>query len=303
MVRVVDPSSIAIIVNTGDDMVLHGLHISPDIDTLLYTLAGLNNTETGWGVDNDTWSVMSALEKLGGQTWFRLGDADLATHLYRTQRMSEGASLSEVTTELFAGHQIATRVIPMSDSAVRTRLTISNDSEGGVEHEIDFQEYFVRLAHQVRVRALRFDGANEASPAPGVLEAIADAERIVICPSNPLVSIGPILAVPGIRDALVARRDDVFAVSPIVAGKALKGPADHMMDELGFHPSSLGVARLYSDWVSTLVIDNLDAHLRSDIEAEGLGCIVTDTVMSHVEIAANICSRIIASPRHNVVAI
>jgi LPPG:FO 2-phospho-L-lactate transferase len=300
MVRVVQPSTLTVVANTGDDMVLHGLHISPDLDTLLYTLAGLNNAETGWGVANETWSVMDSLEKLGGQTWFRLGDVDLATHLYRTQRMTEGASLSEVTAELFERHHVLARVVPMSDSPVRTRVTVSGTTSGdgwfgtGGE-EVEFQEYFVRLAHRATVSALRFDGAETASPAPGVLDAIAAADQIVVCPSNPLVSIGPILAVPGIKDALIARRDDVIAVSPIVGGRALKGPADHMMAELGHQPSSLGVARLYSDWVATLVVDERDAHLRSEIEDEGLACIVTDTVMTDVDVAARVCSQITAT--------
>ncbi len=276
IVQVVDPSEVTAVVNTGDDLVLHGLHISPDIDTITYTLAGRDNRETGWGVAGETFTTMTELEQLGGEAWFRLGDRDMATHLHRTQRLSEGASLSQVTAELAERRGVGVRLLPMSDEPVRTRLTLAVDGDP----EVAFQQYFVRLRHEVPVRSVRFEGAGEARPAPGVLEAIGAAGTVVVCPSNPLVSIGPLLAVPGVREALVARRDDVVAVSPIIAGSALKGPADRLLTELGHESSVVGVARLYADWVGTLVVDDADAHLAGAVEAEGLRCAVAPTVMS-----------------------
>jgi LPPG:FO 2-phospho-L-lactate transferase len=278
LVDVVDPDSVTAVINTADDLVLHGLAISPDIDTVTYTLAGLDDPVQGWGLAGETWTVMGALEELGGSSWFRLGDRDLATHLYRSERLAQGASLSEVTAELARRRGLRMALLPMSDDPVRTLVTI--DAPGGGTEEISFQDYFVRLHHSVAVRALRFSGAEVARPAPGVLDALADAELIIGCPSNPLVSIGPLLAVPGIEDLLKKRRDDVVAVSPIVCGAALKGPADRLLRELGHEPSALGVAHLYAPWVGTLVIDDVDAALAPAIEREGVRCVVTDTVMA-----------------------
>ena len=289
LVQVVDPADITAIVNTGDDVVLHGLHISPDLDTVTYTLAGLDNKETGWGLAGETWTVMDALERLGGETWFRLGDQDLATHLYRTGRLGAGASLSQVTAELAAAQGVTVRLLPMSDDPVRTRLTLpagAGDPLDPEEHEVAFQHYFVRLRHDVAVSSIAFDGAASASPAPGVLDAIGAAELVIACPSNPLVSIGPLLAVPGVAEALVARRPDVVAVSPIIAGAALKGPADRMLSELGHEASVVGVARLYAPWVGTLVIDGADASLAGAVEAEGLRCVVAPTIMDSPMAAA-----------------
>jgi LPPG:FO 2-phospho-L-lactate transferase len=280
MVQVADPASITAVVNTGDDFVLHGLHISPDIDTVTYTLAGLHNTETGWGRTGETWAAMDELATLGGEDWFRLGDRDLATHLFRTQRLAEGATLSEVTAEVAARRGVGVRLVPMSDDPVRTRLQLRPDAgvaEAG--REVAFQHYFVRLRHDVPVASVRFEGAEAARPAPGVVAALADARRIVICPSNPVVSLGPVLAVPGIRQALSARREDVVAVSPIVAGAALKGPADRMMAELGHPPTVVGVAQLYQPFCATLVIDEADAGSAGAVEAAGVRCVVTATVM------------------------
>jgi LPPG:FO 2-phospho-L-lactate transferase len=279
LARVVDPAEITAVVNTGDDLVLHGLHISPDIDTVTYALAGLDNKITGWGVVDESWTVAENLKALGGVDWFQLGDRDLATHLYRTQRLSEGASLSAATAELAAARGVRTRLLPMSDDPVRTRVTLADPEPDG-EAEVSFQDYFVRLAHDVAVASIRFDGVERATAAPGVLEAIAEAERIVCCPSNPVVSIGPILAVPGVREALVARRDRVVGVSPIVAGAALKGPADRMLRELGQDASALGVALLYRPWVGTFVIDEADRETSRRIESLDVRCIVAPTVMS-----------------------
>ena len=272
LVAVVPPADVVPIVNTADDFMLHGLAISPDLDTVTYTLAGAVNPETGWGRVDESWRVMDELERFGGDTWFRLGDTDLATHLYRTQRRSEGAPLSLITAEIAAAWKLATVPVPMSDDPVATRLTVDGT-------EIGFQDYFVARRHAVAVEAVRFAGSDTAAPAPGVLEALAEADRVVICPSNPIVSVGPILAVPGIEPALAARRDHTIAVSPLVAGAALKGPADRLMSELGHEPSVVGVARLYAPLAATLVIDEADAALAPQVEAEGVRCVVAPTVM------------------------
>ena len=286
-VRVVPPPSLTAIVNVGDDTVLHGLHISPDLDTITYTLAGMDNRETGWGVVGESWTVMEELARLGGESWFRLGDRDLATHLFRTGRLAAGDSLSEVTASLATRRQIGVRLLPVTDDPVRTMLTLAEKTElGDPGTEVSFQDYFVRLHHDVAVRAVRFAGAEGARPTAAVMDALASGERIVVCPSNPIVSIGPLLAVPGVRDALLARRDDIVAVSPLVAGSALKGPADHLMAELGTDPSVVGVARLYAPWVGTLVIDEADRALAPKVEAEGVRCVVAPTVMGSPDKAA-----------------
>jgi LPPG:FO 2-phospho-L-lactate transferase len=274
MVEVVPPGEITAIVNTGDDTDLHGLHISPDLDTVMYTLADAINTETGWGLAGETWRVMESLAKLGGITWFNLGDQDLATHCYRTQRLAEGASLGEVTAELARSWGVDVHLVPVTDDPLRTRLQLVDGPEVG------FQEYFVRLAHDVAVAAVRFEGADRSRPGPGVLEALEDAEMIVVCPSNPVVSIDPLLAVPGVLDQLQRRRDRIIGVSPIIAGAALKGPADRLLVEMGFESSVVGVARWYAPWVGTLVIDEADAGSAAAVEAEGVRCVVAPTVMS-----------------------
>lgn len=273
LVQVCEAAEITAVVNTGDDVVLHGLHVSPDIDTIVYTLAGAVNPETGWGLTGETWAAMDALERYGGITWFRLGDRDLATHLYRTQRLAEGATLSEVTREVAAAWGLELHLVPMTDDRVETRV----DVEG--EGEIAFQDYFVRHRHSVAAKAVRYAGAADAHPAPGVLETLLSATRVVVCPSNPILSIAPIMNVPGVEDAVAARRDDVVAVSPIVAGAAIKGPADRLMAELGIEPTVVGVARLYAPFAGTLVVDEADAGLKSAVEAEGVRCVVAPTVM------------------------
>jgi len=292
---VVDPAEVTTVVNTGDDLVLHGLMISPDIDSVTYALAGIDNTETGWGIAGETWTVAESLRALGGSTWFQLGDRDLATHLYRTQRLAEGASLSRVTAELAVARGVRTTLLPMSDQPVRTRVTLA-DPPLGESPEVAFQDYFVRLHHEVPVRALRFDGADEARPAPGVLEAIGAADLVVCCPSNPVVSIGPILAVPGIQTALEARRDRVVAVSPIVAGAAIRGPADRLLRELGHEASALGVARLYASWAATFVIDEADGGLVPAIEALGVRCVVAPTLMTDRARAAALAKVVLDAP-------
>jgi LPPG:FO 2-phospho-L-lactate transferase len=277
MIEAVAAGEITAIVNTGDDTDLHGLHISPDLDTVMYTLADAINTETGWGLAGETWRVMESLGDRGGVTWFNLGDQDLATHLYRTQRLSEGAPLGMVTDELAASFGVEVHLVPVTDDPLRTRVQLADGPEVG------FQEYFVRLRHQVAVSGIRFEGAEQAAPGPGVLEALEGGDPIVVCPSNPVVSIGPMVAVPGILDLLERRRDRVIGVSPIVAGAAIKGPADRLLVEMGFESSVVGVARWYASWMGTLVIDEADAPLAAAVEAEGVRCIVAPTIMSDLD--------------------
>ena len=286
LVRAAPPGTVTAVVNTADDTLLHGLHVSPDLDTVAYTLAGWSDDRRGWGLAGETWTTMEQLERLGGLTWFRLGDRDLATHLYRSQRLAEGASLSEVTSELVSSMAVPATLLPMSDDPVRTRMTLADGTD------VAFQHYFVALGHAVAVAAVRFDGADLARPAPGVLEAIAGADRIVVCPSNPVVSIGPILAVPGVRAALAARREDTVAVSPLVGGAALKGPADRLLRELGHDATGAGIAGIYRDIAATLVIDDVDSADAPAVTAAGLRCIVTPTIMHDVD-AATALARVV----------
>jgi LPPG:FO 2-phospho-L-lactate transferase len=273
LVQVVDPASITAVVNTGDDVELHGLHISPDLDTITYTLAGAVNPETGWGLVGETWQAMDALGRYGGVTWFNLGDRDLGTHLFRTQRLREGATLTEVTAEIVTGWDLGLHLVPMSDDPVRTMITVVD------EGEIGFQDYFVRRRHDVAATDIRFAGASTATPSPAALAALDGAERVVIAPSNPLVSIAPVLSVPGLRDAVEARREDCVAVSPIIAGTTVKGPADRLLTELGHDASVVGVARLYAPLAARLVIDEADADLADAVTAEGIEAVVAPTMM------------------------
>jgi LPPG:FO 2-phospho-L-lactate transferase len=288
LIDVVDPADVTAIVNTGDDIVLHGLQISPDLDTVTYTLAGAIDPERGWGLEGETWAAMDALGRYRGQTWFKLGDRDLATHLYRTQRRAEGASLTDVTAEIVAAWGLALRLLPMSDDRVETRLTV----EGA---EIGFQEYFVGRGHSVAVEEVRFAGADGAEPGPGVLGAIAAAETLVICPSNPIVSIGPLLAVPGIEAAVRARREANVAISPIIAGRALKGPADRLLLELGHEASVVGVARIYAPLAAVLVVDEADRERADEVEAAGMRCVVAPTVMTGPAEAAALADVVLGS--------
>ncbi len=287
LVEVVEPARLTVVANVADDIVLHGLHISPDIDTVVYTLAGAIDPERGWGLAGETWQAMEGLRRYGGVDWFNLGDRDLATHLFRTQRLSEGASLAEVTAEIVAAWGLDLRVLPVTEDPLRTMVTVVD------EGEIGFQEYFVRRRHDVAVRSVRIDGAERARPAPGVLEAIDGADRLVIAPSNPIVSIGPLLAVPGVREAVVARRDDTVAVSPIIAGAALKGPADRMLAELGHEASVVGIASLYAEIAGTLVIDEADADKAAAVEELGMRCLVRPTVMSRPGVTVSLARAVL----------
>lgn len=289
LVTVVPPSDVTAIVNTGDDFELHGLTICPDLDTVTYTLAGRANRELGWGLAGETWAAMDELARLGGEAWFRLGDRDLATHLYRTERLRAGAPLSVIARELAQANGVGVTLAPMTDDPVATRVVVAG------EGEIAFQDYFVRRRHDVAISAVRFAGVAEARPGPGVIEALGTAALVVIAPSNPIVSIGPILAVPGVRAAAEARRADTVAISPIVAGGALKGPADRMLRELGHEPSVVGVARLYAPLAATLIIDEADAALAPAVEEAGVRCIVTATVMHTPADAAGLAKAVVAA--------
>ncbi|MFN3308575.1 MAG: 2-phospho-L-lactate transferase, partial [Anaerolineales bacterium] len=259
-----------IVVNTGDDFVHFGLKICPDLDTVCYTLAGLANPETGWGRAGETWHTLNTLEALGAPTWFRLGDQDLATHLERTRRLTEGETLSEVTGFFCQRWGIQHRVLPMSDDVVQTVV----ETDLG---DLSFQEYFVKYRFEPSVRGFRFEGAVQAKAAPGVLEAITSSDIVIFCPSNPWVSIDPILAVPGVRQALL--RATVIAVSPIVGGKALKGPAAKMFAEIGIPPSAQAVALHYGSLLKGFVFDRLDVEEEAEIRSLGLRTLVTDTIM------------------------
>ena len=272
LVDVVDQTSVTVIGNTADDEEFLGLHVSPDLDTVAYTLADVVDPETGWGIANDTYTTLEQAKQLGEETWFKLGDKDIATHLLRTRLLREGKTLSEATRAVMDAFGVRCRLLPMTADRVRTVVT----TDAG---DISFQEYFVRRRQQDDVRALQFEGANEAKPAPGVLEAIRAADAIIVAPSNPLVSIGPILAVPGIREALVATKAKVTAVSPIIGGRALKGPADRMLTSLGHESSAVGVAKLYAGFLDVLLLDNEDAALADDVEALGVTATVTNTIM------------------------
>ena len=293
LVQAVPPEDLVVVGNTGDDDEFHGLSVCPDLDSVTYTLAGASNQELGWGLAGETFACLDALERYGEDTWFRLGDRDLATHLFRTERRRAGAALSTVTAEIVAAWGLKFRLIPMSDDPVRTRITVRDTP--GATRELRMQEWFVRERAQPPVVAVRYEGAERARPAPGVLEALDAAEAIVLCPSNPVISIAPILAVPGIRDALVARRDRVVSISPIVGDAPVRGPADRLMGPLGIDVSCVGVARNYAPFCSTLVIDALDADRAAEVEAEGVRVVVADTMMHSPEIAAALAGRALES--------
>jgi LPPG:FO 2-phospho-L-lactate transferase len=269
---VIDPSALTVIVNTGDDITLHGLRISPDLDIVTYTLAGIVDEAKGWGYRGETFHALKRLAAFGRINWFNLGDRDLATHIHRSAMLAEGKSLSDAAEAIRLALGVKARILPMCDQPVPTMIDTA-------EGELHFQEYLVKRRAEPVVRGIRFVGVAEARPAAGVLEAIRDADRILICPSNPLISIGPILAVRGIREALRARKENVIAVCPIVGGKSLKGPSDKMLAELGHEPSARGVAKLYSDFTRTFVIDPADKTQAEPIRKLGMKVEVVPTVM------------------------
>ena len=299
LVTAVDPASITVVVNTGDDSVINGLCVSPDLDTVTYTVAGAIDPERGWGLADETWRTMQALGRYvdvrpsasqAANTWFNLGDQDIATHLYRTARLAEGATLTQVTDEIRRAWGLPFRVLPMSDDRVATRVDVL---ENDCVSTVGFQEYFVQRRHSVPVTAVRFDGADRARPT--FLDELTRSDVVIVAPSNPLVSIGPLRALDGVDRTLVSVRDRVVAISPIVAGSALKGPADRMLVELGHEPSVVGVARLYASICSTLVIDTRDSDRVADVEREGVRCIVTDTIMSSPDVSRSLARTTMAA--------
>lgn len=291
LVHQVDPNEVIVIGNTGDDEIVHGLHISPDLDTVTYTLGNAVNPEAGWGLAGDTFHCMDALDRYGMPTWFRLGDNDLATHLYRSERLAAGSTLSEVTAEIATAWGIGVRLLPMSDDRVATRLEVADDGES---RWLAMQEWFVRERTQPSVTKVEFVGSDAARPAPEVIAAIEEAAAIVICPSNPVLSIFPILSVPGIKEALVRRRVHVVAISPIIRGGTVKGPADRVMRSLGMEASCVGVARAYSDICSRLIIDTLDATHANAVSAVGLEPMVMETLMDDLSAATALAGAAIA---------
>jgi LPPG:FO 2-phospho-L-lactate transferase len=270
--EVMNPTDLTIIVNTGDDILLHGLKISPDLDIVTYTLAGVVDQKKGWGLRNETFHALKHLAAYGRPNWFNLGDRDLATHIHRTALLAEGKTLTQTADSIRQALGVKSRILPMSNDPIPTMI----DSNEG---ELHFQEYLVKRRAEPVVKGIRFVGAESASPAPGVLEALREADRILICPSNPLISIGPILAVPQVRDELRAQKQKVIAVCPIVAGKSLKGPSDKMLSQLGHSPTALGVAKLYDDFTATFIIDPADKSQAPAIAALGMKVAVLPTVM------------------------
>ena len=276
LVQVVPLDDLLIVGNTGDDFELYGLHISPDLDIIMYTLAGIVDEAKGYGVAGDTFHFLDMLKRLGFETWFGLGDQDLAVHVVRTEMLGKGMTLSQATAELCRMLHVKAKLVPMSDDPVRTKVLTG-------QLRLDFQEYFVKRGTKDVISGVVYEGCEKAKPAPGVLEAIERAELIVICPSNPVLSVSPMLSIPGFRDGLRRSNAYVVGVSPIVGGKALKGPADKVMASLGFEASAYGVAKFYEDFLDHLIIDNADEQHRTRIETLGVKATVTDTVMRSVE--------------------
>ncbi len=283
LVRGHPPEAITVVGNTGDDLRLHGLAVSPDLDSVMYTLAGVSDDERGWGLAGETWHVHDALVRLGEPGWFSLGDADIATHLLRTRLLAEGASLSQVTLELCRRLGVPVRLVPMSDDRVETRVEV--DGPDGPE-DLGFQEYWVARRAADPVRRIRFAGVEHARPAPGVLDAIAAADGVVVCPSNPVVSVAPILAVPGILEAVQAAPCRTVAISPIVGGAPVRGMADKLLPAWGVEVSARGVAGLYADLADAFVLDQVDAEQAADVTALGLQVAVAQTVMHTPDDAA-----------------
>jgi LPPG:FO 2-phospho-L-lactate transferase len=274
--HLVAPEDLTVVVNTGDDLEWWGLHVSPDVDSVLYGLGGLLSTDRGWGVEGDSFRCLERMQQLAQPSWFSLGDLDLATHLTRTALLRSDKTLSEATTELAARFGIRARVLPMSDERVSTML----DTARGT---LTFQEYFVRERHQVEVRAVRFEGSEQSRPAPGVIESIRTVDAIIFAPSNPVTSIGPILAVPGIRDALRATQSPIAAVSPIVGGAAVSGPAGKLMEMMGWPSSIAGIVQAYEDFLDVLVVDEADHAEAAQLQKPELRVLSTNTIMRSFE--------------------
>ena len=284
---VLPPGNLRVVVNTADDFDLWGLHICPDLDTLMYTLAGIANPDTGWGIVDESFATLDMLARYGEDTWFKLGDRDLATHVLRTSRLRAGDPLTRITTDLSGALGVKSDILPMCDEPVATVLETPDGP-------LEFQEYFVRRGQRDEVLGVELRGIEDARPTDTVLGAIAGADLVVLCPSNPVVSIGPILAVPGMRKALLSSSAPKIAVSPIVGGRALKGPADRMLDSLGHEVSAAGVARMYEGLVDGVVIDRMDERERPDIEALGMCVLATDAVMHDANDRARLAREVLA---------
>lgn len=276
LVRIIAPEELVAIINTGDDIEMFGLHVSPDLDIVMYTLAGIVDEEKGWGIKGDTFRCLEMLGRYGLETWFKLGDADLATHIYRTALLREGRTLAEATRVLCEALGVKSRLLPATNDPFHTEIV----TRSGAMH---FEEYYVKLRWEEEPLGVRFVGAESAKPAPGVIESIEEAEAVIICPSNPVVSVGAILAVKGVREALGATSAPVVAISPIIGGRPVKGPADKLMRCIGAEVSAYGVAELYADFLDGIVIDRVDAHLKPRIEALGVEVRVTDTLMQTLD--------------------
>lgn len=286
LVHLVDPSRLTVVVNTGDDFDWYGLRVCPDIDTVIYTLAGKNAPATGWGIAGDTFACLDGLSELGADPWFRIGDRDLATHLYRTQELRAGRNLSQVTRQLARRSGVGADIRPMTERTVSTRIV----TRTGV---LPFQDWFVRLKCMPAVRGISYAGASLATPSPGVLESIRNASLVIVCPSNPILSIGPILAVPGIRRALRECRARVVGVSPLVGGRALKGPTASLMLQLGHESSAAGVASLYRDFLDVFVIDTSDKAIAAKVEALGPKVESAPIIMNSAARRRNLASRLL----------
>ena len=285
--RILPPERLVIVVNTGDDEQFHGLHVSPDLDTMTYTLSGLYNPETGWGIDGDTFETLQMLDRLGADTWFNLGSRDFAMHIRRTELLAQGSSLSQVTAQLTAKLGIEHPIIPMSDQPVRTVLE-TNDGT------LSMQEYFVKRRAEPVVNSISYVGAADAQPSPGFASALEAATTIVICPSNPFLSVAPVLAIPGVRDTIAEHRAPRVAVSPIVGGTAVRGPAGKIMQELGADVSAVGVAREYRQVCDVLVLDSQDEGLADAVAAEGVEAAVMPTIMQTDEDKVQLAERVLA---------
>ena len=288
MVHVVPSEKLVIIGNTGDDVEFYGLHISPDLDIVMYTLAGIVDENKGWGVSGDTFNCLEMLGKLGFETWFKLGDKDLAVHIARTKFLKEGIRLSEATKRLCQKLRVKAKLVPMTDDRVNTKIISGSLC-------LDFQEYFVKRKTEDAVTNVVFDGADRAKPAPMVVEALEEAERVIICPSNPILSISPILSILEIKAALKKTDAYVVAVSPIVGGKALKGPADRIMASMGLEVSAYGVAEFYRDFLDHMVIDEVDKHQKKRIEALGVKVTVANTIMKNLEDSVRLAKIVIST--------
>jgi len=289
LLKIVKEDDVSVIVNTGDDIEMFGLHISPDIDIVAYTLAGIVDEEKGWGIRGDTFQALEMLKKLGLETWFALGDKDFATHIFRTDLIKKGFTLSQATDEICHALGLKVKLLPMTNDKFETRIKIKEES-------VHFEEYFVKRRSSEEVLGVEFVGAESAKPTPKVIDAILNSDLIIICPSNPIVSIGTILSINGIRDALRKTKAKIVGISPIVAGAPIKGPADKILRGLGFEVSTFGVAKLYSDFLDTFVIDNLDAAEKSRIENFGIRVKMTNTIMKTLEDKVQLAKVVLEKP-------